>query len=98
MKINYSLAIRAAIKAGAAITEVYGTDDFGVETKEDESPLTLADKMAHEIIVDVLGQTNIPILSEEGSHTPFEERSKWNHFWLVDPLDGTKDLITRKGR
>ncbi len=97
MKSNYSLAIQAAIKAGDAIMEVYGTNDFGVEAKEDESPLTIADKRAHLIIVDMLDQTSIPILSEEGSQTPFEERSAWTRFWLVDPLDGTKEFINRNG-
>jgi 3'(2'), 5'-bisphosphate nucleotidase len=97
MKINYALAVKAALKAGDAIMEVYGNDDFGVEAKEDESPLTMADKRAHEIIVDTLGQTNFPILSEEGSHTPYEERSNWTRFWLVDPLDGTKEFIKRNG-
>ena len=58
MKNKYSLAIQAAVKAGTAIMEVYGTDDFGVESKADESPLTLADKKAHEIIVDTLKQSD----------------------------------------
>ena len=92
MKNNYSLAIRAALKAGEAILEVYGSEDFGIETKEDTSPLTLADRKAHEIIVKHLEETEYPILSEEGKHTPFEER-----FWLVDPLDGTKEFIKRNG-
>jgi 3'(2'), 5'-bisphosphate nucleotidase len=77
--------------------DVYGRDDFGVEAKEDESPLTIADRRAHEIIVGVLTQTGIPILSEEGAHNPFHERSSWTRFWLVDPLDGTKEFINRNG-
>jgi len=97
MKNNYSLAIQAAIQAGDVIMEIYGTNDFGVEAKADESPLTLADKKAHEIIVNLLAQTQIPILSEEGAQTPFEERDSWNRFWLVDPLDGTKEFINRNG-
>ena len=97
MKNNYSLAIQAAIKAGDAIMEVYGTDDFGVEVKEDESPLTMADRQAHEIIMEILEQTNLPVLSEEGSHTPYDERRSWTRFWLVDPLDGTKEFINRNG-
>jgi 3'(2'), 5'-bisphosphate nucleotidase len=97
MKNNYSIAIRAALKAGEAILEVYDSDDFGIETKEDTSPLTLADQRAHDIIVKHLDETAIPILSEEGQHTPYEERSNWNRFWLVDPLDGTKEFIKRNG-
>ncbi len=97
MKNNYSLAIRAALKAGETILDVYGSDDFGIETKEDASPLTLADQQAHRIIMDHLEETGIPVLSEEGQHTPYPERSKWKRFWLVDPLDGTKEFIKRNG-
>jgi 3'(2'), 5'-bisphosphate nucleotidase len=97
MKNNYSLAIRAALLAGEAIMEVYGGADFGVETKQDESPLTLADLRAHRIIADLLKETGIPLLSEEGAHTPYPERSCWERFWLVDPLDGTKEFIHRNG-
>ena len=95
MKNNYYIAIQAALKAGEAILDVYNSDDFGVETKEDTSPLTLADQRAHNIIAEYLKDTGIPLLSEEGKHTPFDERSKWNRFWLVDPLDGTKEFIKR---
>lgn len=97
MKKNYSIAIQAAIEAGRAILEVYGTDDFGVEVKADQSPLTIADRRAHDIIVEHLTETAIPVLSEEGLQTPYEERSKWSRFWLVDPLDGTKEFINRNG-
>ena len=97
MKNNYALAIRAALKAGEAILEVYDSDDFGIETKEDASPLTVADQRAHEIIVKHLEETDFPVLSEEGQHTPYPERSKWKQFWLVDPLDGTKEFIKRNG-
>jgi 3'(2'), 5'-bisphosphate nucleotidase len=97
MKNNYSIAIRAALKAGEAILEVYESGDFGIETKEDTSPLTLADQRAHEIIVKYLDETAIPVLSEEGQHAPYEDRSNWNRFWLVDPLDGTKEFINRNG-
>ena len=97
MKNNYSLAIRAALKAGEAILEVYDSGDFGIESKEDASPLTIADQKAHEIIVAHLKETALPVLSEEGQHTPYPERSKWKRFWLVDPLDGTKEFIKRNG-
>ena len=97
MKTNYELAVRAALKAGEAILEVYNSDDFGIEAKEDASPLTLADQRAHNIIFELLEETALPVLSEEGQHTPFPERSKWKKFWLVDPLDGTKEFIKRNG-
>ena len=90
------LAIKAAVEAGEEIMNVYSTE-FEVETKEDNSPLTLADKNAHECIVDVLGLSDIPVLSEEGKETPYKERKKWNYFWLVDPLDGTKEFVKKNG-
>jgi 3'(2'), 5'-bisphosphate nucleotidase len=94
--------ILAAKRAGEAILEVYGSD-FAVEQKDDKSPLTLADKRSHEIIEKVLEQTvtvnnsTVPILSEEGKETPYDEREKWEYFWLVDPLDGTKEFVKRNG-
>lgn len=91
------LAKRAALQAGKAILEVYASGDFGVEKKSDQSPLTLADKAAHAIIASHLTETGLPILSEEGSHIPYEERKSWEWFWLVDPLDGTKEFIKRNG-
>ena len=92
----------AAKRAGEAILDVYGSD-FAVEQKDDKSPLTLADKRSHEIIMDVLEQTitvnnsTVPILSEEGRGIPYDERKEWEYFWLVDPLDGTKEFIKRNG-
>ena len=88
-------AIKAAIKAGKEILDVYYNSDFGVEFKSDNSPLTLADKRAHEVIVEHLIPTNIPILSEEGKTISFDERKNRELFWLVDPLDGTKEFIKR---
>jgi len=94
--------ILAAKRAGEAILEVYDSD-FAVEHKDDKSPLTLADKKSNEIIENVLEQTitvnnsTVPILSEEGKEIPYDERIKWEYFWLVDPLDGTKEFIKRNG-
>jgi len=94
--------ILVAKRAGEAILEVYDSD-FAVEQKDDKSPLTLADKRSHEIIENVLEQTvtannsTVPILSEEGKEIPYDERIKWEYFWLVDPLDGTKEFIKRNG-
>jgi 3'(2'), 5'-bisphosphate nucleotidase len=91
------IAKKAALQAGEAILEIYTSGDFGVEMKSDQSPLTLADKAAHRIIVSHLEHTGLPILSEEGSNIPYEERKSWNYFWLIDPLDGTKEFIKRTG-
>ncbi len=89
-------AIGAAIEAGQAILKIYQTD-FAVEQKHDQSPLTLADQEAHDIITSALENGPDPILSEEGKSTPYETRCKWDSFWLVDPLDGTKEFVKRNG-
>lgn len=91
------LAIRAALKAGEAIMEIYNDEDFEVEFKSDNSPLTKADKAAHEIIKSYLSNSSLPILSEEGSEIPYAERKNWKRFWMVDPIDGTKEFIKRNG-
>lgn len=81
--------------------EIYSREDFSSITdfKADNSPLTLADKEAHKIIQKELEQAfpEIPVLSEEGKDIPYEERKNWTSFWLVDPLDGTKEFIKRNG-
>jgi 3'(2'), 5'-bisphosphate nucleotidase len=87
-------AILASIDAGQEILKIYKSD-FDVEYKPDESPLTLADKNAHNIIVGKLKETNIPVLSEEGSSIPYSERRDWKNLWIVDPLDGTKEFVKK---
>ena len=92
-------AVRAAIEAGARIMSVY-TDpeaDFEIEKKADNSPLTIADRKAHEVIMEILSNTDIPVLSEEGKKLPYETRKEWNELWIVDPLDGTKEFIKKNG-
>lgn len=91
--------IDISIRAGKAIMDIYNSADFGVEMKSDNSPLTLGDKASNEIIVNGLKENfpEIPILSEEGIEIPFQVRKKWNKFWLVDPLDGTKEFIKKNG-
>jgi 3'(2'), 5'-bisphosphate nucleotidase len=91
--------VGVAHKAGAAIMEVYRSGDSGETNKADNSPLTLADLAAHRIIVDALTKLTpeIPILSEEAADIPYTERAQWTRFWLVDPLDGTKEFIKRNG-
>ena len=96
MKQLLLTSIRASIEAGEAILEVYESD-FAVEEKDDKSPLTLADKRSHEIIVKHLSRFDIPILSEEGRDIPYPQRKPWDTLWVVDPLDGTKEFIKRNG-
>ena len=87
-----------AKEAGNAIMQIY-KQDFEVEYKQDSSPLTLADKKANDIIEDGLNQlsVNFPILSEEGKEVLYEDRKYWEYFWLVDPLDGTKEFVKKNG-
>jgi 3'(2'), 5'-bisphosphate nucleotidase len=89
-----TVAITAAIKGSAEILEVYKMD-FEVEFKADSSPLTLADRNAHKAISRILATSGLPILSEEGKKIPYEDRKRWKSFWLVDPLDGTKEFVKR---
>ncbi|NOZ48149.1 MAG: 3'(2'),5'-bisphosphate nucleotidase CysQ [Chlorobi bacterium] len=100
-QIDYSellnIAIEACIKAGESILEIYQTDDFNVSLKGDNSPLTKADIASNDVIKSFLDKTNIPVLSEEGKEIEFSERNNWTNFWLVDPLDGTKEFIKRNG-
>lgn len=98
-KINIEDINHIAVAAGRKILEVYGTDDFQVASKDDNSPLTLADRLSHEVIVEGLERLNIgyPILSEEGDPQDFEARKGWKTFWCVDPLDGTKEFVKRNG-
>lgn len=95
MNLTNRIAL-AAIEAGKEILQVYD-NEFSVEYKSDQSPLTLADRKAHDIISAHLKQTPYPILSEEGRDIPFEERAQWPYYWLVDPLDGTKEFVKRNG-
>ncbi len=93
--------IDTAEAAGKAILEIYADASRfqQVDMKANDSPLTLADKAAHEVIVERLTQLTpeIPVLSEEGRDIPYSERGNWEQFWLVDPLDGTKEFIKRNG-
>jgi len=88
--------IAAAVAAGRATLEVYG-QEFSVEEKADKSPLTLADKRSHAIIVSRLSTFGIPLLSEEGRSIDYDVRKHWETLWIVDPLDGTKEFIKKNG-
>ena len=86
-------------QAGSAILAVYGQDDFNISHKQDASPLTAADLAAHRVIVAGLQQLTpeVPVLSEESAAVAWSERQQWKRYWLVDPLDGTKEFIKRNG-
>ncbi len=92
-----ALALEAAKRAAHDIMVVYTSGDFQTESKDDSSPLTRADKQAHRVISEVLAGSGYPVLSEEGKHTLYAERKSWTYFWMVDPLDGTKEFIKRNG-
>lgn len=91
-------AIEIAKQAGRAIMEIY-EGDFAVEHKDDATPLTAADTAAHHIIDTGLRTLTpeLPVLSEESTDIPFAERVRWQRYWLVDPLDGTREFIKRNG-
>ncbi len=95
-QFNIDDIINIAKKAGDGILEIYNKD-FNIEYKDDKSPLTQADKASHNIIVEGLKKYNLPVLSEEGRNIPYEERKNWELFWMIDPLDGTKEFIKKNG-
>lgn len=89
--------ISIAEQAGLAILEIYKQDRIGISTKADESPITEADRKSNQVVCTALMglSTEIPILSEESLKVGYTERKKWLQYWLVDPLDGTKEFINR---
>ena len=90
--------IEIAIKAGLEILTYYNIPELDVKYKQDSSPLTMADTASHNIIVEALEKiSNYPVLSEESATVPFADRCDWVEFWLVDPLDGTKEFINKNG-
>jgi 3'(2'), 5'-bisphosphate nucleotidase len=101
MTLQDLLAPVAAIarQAGAAILDVYGRADHGVQHKADSSPLTAADLAAHKVITVALNALtpDLPVLSEESADVPWAVRRAWSRYWLVDPLDGTKEFVNRNG-
>jgi 3'(2'), 5'-bisphosphate nucleotidase len=100
-KIDIEPILNIAIEAGHGILKVYHdpAQDFRITSKKDNSPLTAADQVAHEIIMKGLTalHPDIPVLSEEGADIPYEIRKDWPVYWCVDPLDGTKEFISRNG-
>lgn len=97
--IEIQKVIEVILEAGKIVLEIYNTGDFKVEKKTDDSPLTMADMASHNIIKEKLQSLypTIPILSEEGKDTEYEIRKDWKQFWLIDPLDGTKEFIKKNG-
>lgn len=98
LKVLLDGAIKLAKVAGGRIMEIYNRD-FSVIQKDDNSPLTEADMAAHAVIDDGLEELSpeYPLLSEESASIPFEDRARWDYYWLVDPLDGTREFIKRNG-
>ena len=89
--------ILTALEAGKSILEIYNSEKYHIETKNDKSPLTSADLASNRIINKRLSILQLPILSEENKEIPYDERKSWDEFILVDPLDGTKEFIARNG-
>lgn len=92
---TYLIAINAAILGGIEVMKVYDSGNFETEIKDDNSPVTLADKNSSDVIIKELEKTNIPILCEEITPPTYKERKKWKKLWVVDPLDGTKEFIKK---
>ena len=92
------IASEAALMAGEEIMKIYNDSEFiDFKKKKDNSPLTKADRASHNIISKILKNTKIEIISEEKKIAEFDKRKKWKYYWLVDPLDGTKEFIKKNG-
>ncbi|MBT1707408.1 3'(2'),5'-bisphosphate nucleotidase CysQ [Fulvivirgaceae bacterium PWU5] len=91
------IALRAAREACQVILDVYTSGDFQAEAKGDQSPVTRADKLAHAVIAEHLAPAGLFVLSEEGKEMPYDTRKDLPYFWMVDPLDGTKEFLKRNG-
>lgn len=98
-QIDISKINEIAVNAGLEIMKVYNVGDFETVSKRDNSPLTIADRKSHTMIKNSLMSLypEIPVISEEDSFIDYDQRKNWNQFWLVDPLDGTKEFISRNG-
>jgi 3'(2'), 5'-bisphosphate nucleotidase len=98
-KAELQQIVTIAKQAGHAIMDVYAQTDLQVEIKQDDSPVTAADIASHNVIIEGLTSyfTDIPIMSEEAANIDWDTRKKWQTYWLIDPLDGTKEFIKRNG-
>ena len=97
LKKLLNMSVAAALKAGLVIMDVYRSNDYNIRGKADDSPVTSADIKADEVISSLLKISGLPVLSEEGRHVPYGIRKVWKRFWLIDPLDGTKEFINGTG-
>lgn len=88
-------AYKAALSAGNKIMEIYYSGEDSITVKSDNSPFSMGDQLAHKIIKEKLNSTRIPIVSEEGRHIHYDERSSWDMLWMIDPLDGTRQFIKK---
>jgi 3'(2'), 5'-bisphosphate nucleotidase len=93
----YYNALEGAIEAGRKISSIYKKQSYEIEVKKDESPVTIADKSSSAIISNYLKKTNYPVIDEEQGIPSYDERKDWKYFWLVDPMDGTKEFISGNG-
>lgn len=93
------LAKRAALEAGKTIMDIYQRNDFKAFSKDDASPVTTADYKANEVIIEILGDADdpFPVMSEEQNNGTLDQRSQWRQYWLIDPIDGTKEFIAKSG-
>lgn len=96
-EFSLELAVMATIKAGETIMKIYQSNDFGTTLKADQSPVTVADRHSNQVIHDILFRTGLPVLSEEDCDIQYPVRARWELFWMVDPLDGTKEFISKSG-
>lgn len=96
---NASSIVSILTEASDVIKKIYWSRDFSTEIKSDQSPVTTADIKSHEYIIHELASLypEIPIVSEESELPPYDVRKKWEYFWLLDPLDGTKEFLKRTG-
>ena len=96
-EIDIEIVCQIAKKAGEAILAVYQGDDFEVLKKDDDSPVTVADRVSNAVIERELlkAYPKIPIVSEEGENVEYQIRKDFEYFWLIDPLDGTKEFISK---
>ena len=96
--IDLQCLVSIAREAGEAILSIYHSEDFEIQIKTDDSPVTKADLLSNEIIIKKLGEiSKLPVVTEE-SYVEYDQRENWRKFWLVDPLDGTKDFIAKNGQ
>lgn len=91
------IAIVASVRAGKEIMKIYNSKEIGLTYKNDNSPLTLADNVSNNTIMEFITPTKIPIISEENKQIAYSNRKEWKNCWIVDPLDGTKEFIKRNG-